>query len=90
MSEDAGVKDIYDRFYSWTSTFSHSHWGALRDSVFDTCGNPLHRLHRIPRESARILPDVLLDACLCVDKILEIISQCYPDFSHRITIKDTK
>lgn len=90
MSEDAGVKDVYDQFYSWTSTFSHGHWGALRDSVFDTCGNSLHRLHRIPRESTRVLPDVLSDACLCVDKILEVISQCYPDFPHKVTIKNTK
>lgn len=90
MSEDADVKDIYDRFYSWTSTFSHGHWGALRDSIFDTCGNSLHRLHRIPRESARVLPDVLSDACFCIDKILETVSQCYPDFPHRVTIKDTK
>lgn len=90
MSEDADVKNIYDRFYSWTSTFSHGHWGALRDSVFNTCGNSLHRLHRIPRESARILPDVLSDACFCIDKILETISQCYPDFPHRVTIRDVK
>lgn len=87
MSEDAGVKDLYDRFYIWPSTFSHGHWGALRDSVFDTCGNPAHRLHRIPRVSARNLRDVLPDACFCVDKLLEVISTCYPDFPHRITVR---
>jgi hypothetical protein len=85
ISEDAGVKNEYDRFYGWTSTFAHGHWGALRDSVYDTCGNALHRLHRIPRESPRSLPDVLPDACLCVDKILEVVSGCYPDFPHRVT-----
>jgi hypothetical protein len=87
MSEDAGVKDFYDRFYIWPSTFSHGHWGALRDSVFDTCGNPAHRLHRIPRDSSRTLRDVLPDACLCVDKLLEVISKCYPDFPHKVTVK---
>jgi hypothetical protein len=49
LSERAEVKDEYDRFYPWTSTYSHGHWGAMRDSVFEVCGNPLHRLHRIPR-----------------------------------------
>ena len=73
LSELAGVKDDYDRYFGWTSTFVHAHWGAVRDSVYDTCGNPLHRLHRIPRESARSLPDVLPDACICVDKVLELV-----------------
>ena len=87
MSMEADVKDIYDRFYNWTSTFSHGHWGAIRDTVFDTCGNPLHRLHRIPRRSTRSLPDVVPDACELVDKVLEIISQLYSDFPHRVTVK---
>lgn len=86
MSEEAGVKDDYDRFNDWTATFSHGHWPAIRDAVFDTCGNPLHRLHRIPRESVRSLPDVVSDACQLVDKILGIVSQLYPDFPHRVTL----
>ena len=63
MSDEAGVKDVYDEFYTWTSTYSHGHWGAVRDSVFTTCGNPLHRLHRIPRGIPRTLPDIVPDAC---------------------------
>lgn len=65
MSEEAGVKEIYDKFYGWTSTYSHGHWGAIRDTVFDTCGNPLYRLHRIPRASPQSLPDVVPDATVC-------------------------
>ena len=87
MSIEAGVKDVYDQFYGWTSTFAHGHWGAIRDTVFETCGNPLHRFHRIPRQSARSLPDVVPDACELVDKILEVAAQLYPDFPHRVTLK---
>ena len=87
MSIEAGVKDMYDQFYSWTSTFAHGHWGAIRDTVFDTCDNPLHRFHRIPRQSTRSLPDVVPDACELVDKVLEIVSQLYPDFPYRVTLK---
>jgi hypothetical protein len=87
MSVEARVKDVYDQFYDWTSTFAHGHWGAIRDTVFETCINPLHRLHRIPRQSARTLPDAIPDACQLVDKILEVISQFYPDFPHRVTIE---
>ena len=37
MSMEADVKDVYDQFYDWTSTFAHGHWGAIRDTVFETC-----------------------------------------------------
>lgn len=86
MSEEAGVKDAYDKFYSWTSTYSHGHWCAVRDAVFDTCANPLHRLHRIPREAARALPDVIPDACELTDTILRLVSEAYPTFDARITL----
>ena len=86
MSMEADVKDVYDQFYDWTSTFAHGHWGAIRDTVFETCINPLHRLHRIPRQSVRTLPDVIPDACLLVDKILEVVAQLYPDFPERVTV----
>ena len=84
MSGMAGVKADYDQFYNWSSTFTHGHWGAVRDAVFDTCGNPLHRLHRIPRQSVRALPDVIPDSCQLVDKILALVSQLYPEFPHRV------
>ena len=86
ISMEAGVKDVYDQFYDWTSTFAHGHWGAIRDTVFETCLNPLHRLHRIPRQFARTLPDVVPDACQLVDKILEVVSQLYSDFPDRVTV----
>lgn len=84
LSIGAGVKDVYDRFYSWTSTFSHGHWGAIRDVGFTVCANPLHRLHRIPRNSARVLSDVIPDVCFLIDGLLETVSQCYPQFPHRL------
>ena len=90
MSEEAGVKDDYDRFYDWASTFAHGHWSAIHDAVFDTCGNPLHRLHRIPRQSPRALPDVVPDACQLVDKILEIVSELYPHFQDRVTLEQRR
>ena len=86
MSTEADVKDVYDQFYDWTSVFAHGHWGAIRDSVFETCLNPMHRLHRIPRQSVRTLPNVVPDACQLVDKILESISILYPNFPHRVTL----
>lgn len=87
MSEEAGVKDVYDNFYGWTSTYSHGQWCAVRDVVFDTCGNALHRLHRIPRSDARSLPLAIPDGCHLVDKVMELVSKAYPKFEMRTTQK---
>ncbi len=84
LSAQAEVKEDYDRFYSWTSMYSHGHWGAVRASVFDTCGNSLHRLHRIPRSNARIQADVLPDAVALVDKLLDVVDRAYPQFGSRL------
>jgi hypothetical protein len=86
MSEEAGKKDVYDKFYGWTSTYSHGYWAAVRDVAFDTCGNPLHRLHRIPRIETRTLPDVVKDACALVDQILDLVSKAYPEFKLRTSL----
>ncbi len=78
MSIAADQKATYDLHYSWSSTFAHSHWCAVRDSVFVTCGNPLHRAHRIPRPETRPLGDVIPDACRIVDMIIANVLHCYP------------
>jgi hypothetical protein len=87
LSEVAQVKNEYDRFYPWTSAYSHGHWGPVRETTFTICGNPLHRVHRIPRKATKALPDVIEDACLLVDKVLEIVSRLYPEFRGRVTIE---
>jgi hypothetical protein len=86
MSDIAEVKTEYDKYYSWTSGYMHGQWAAVRDSVFETCMNPLHRLHRIPRARARMLNDAVPDSCYLADKILEIVSTNYPSFSYRATL----
>jgi hypothetical protein len=87
LSLEAGVKDDYDRFYSWTSMYSHGHWGAIRATVFDTCGNPLHRFHRIPRSTVRSQGDVLPDSVVLVDKLLNLVDRTYPRFENRLALE---
>jgi len=57
LSEKSGVKDAYDAHYSWASGYSHGTWGPIRESCYETCGNPLHRLHRYPQQKS--LPDTV-------------------------------
>lgn len=84
LSIDVGKKDLYDKYYSWTSTFAHGHWGAVRESVFITCGNPLHRLHRYPEMT--LLPSVIDDMILIYNLLLEEFEKVYPDFPFRIEV----
>ena len=86
MSEEAGIKEVYDSFYDWSSGFVHGHWGAVRDSVFVTCVNPLHRFHRIP-EKRRDLNNVVHDAGELVNSVLGLLDKTYPSFSRRFVLK---
>ncbi|HAT6346504.1 TPA: hypothetical protein JAJ28_004315 [Aeromonas hydrophila] len=82
LSEKAKVKDKYDQFYSWTSGYSHGTWGPIREVCFETCGNPLHRLHRYPKK--KVLPDTLYDACNLVNEVLNDLNAIYPGFTLRL------
>jgi hypothetical protein len=87
LSEKADLKDIYDSHYSWTSGYTHGTWGPIRESCYQTCGNPLHRLHRYPER--RALTETIEDAAQLVDCILEDVDIVYPSFAERI-VKNKK
>jgi hypothetical protein len=86
MSEFAGVKADYDRYYPWTSAYAHGNWGAIRGTVLTTCLNPLHRLHRIPLVHARQLGGVIPDMICLVNKILALVDGAYPTFEPRLSV----
>jgi hypothetical protein len=79
LAEDSNTKDDYDKFYGWASTFTHSHWSAIRGTCFTTCQNPLHRLHRFPLpQGVKVLDDSVEDGIYLVNAILSKIWQAYP------------
>jgi hypothetical protein len=90
LSEDCGVKPDYDSLYPWTSAFTHGNWAAIRNSCFDLCINPLHRLHRRLRSDTADLGDVVPDACTLVDKLLDRLDGLYPGFTPRVTLLQSK
>jgi hypothetical protein len=90
MSEDVEAKPDYDNFNNWTSGYVHAQWHAVRDTVFTLCGNPLHRLHRIPRSEARDLNDVVADGVYLADKLIDIMDQLYPSFPLRLRVTWTQ
>ena len=88
MAIDAGLKAEYDAYYPWASAFSHANWGALRNANFDLCLNALHRAHRVLRPGAASLGDVLPDAVLLADRILETLDSLIPGFTARLSIDE--
>jgi len=86
ISEKAGLKPTYDKHYSWVSGYSHASWAQVRETCFQTCGNPLHRLHRYPERNT--LPDVIYDSVKLVDEILFDLDNAYPAFSYRLCVDD--
>ncbi|MFM4722453.1 DUF5677 domain-containing protein [Aeromonas veronii] len=83
MSQIADCKNIYDAYYSWPSSYAHGQWCAVRDVVFTTCHNPLHRLHRIPRTAPRYEDGAENDLILLFNKVLDLLDDIYPSFTKR-------
>lgn len=87
MAEQCGAKGTYDKYYVWTSAYIHGHWGAVRDTNFLTCHNPLHRLHRIPRILHRELPSIAEDAVALVNEMIAVLDKLYPSDDALLQLK---
>jgi len=90
ISEDVGLKKLYDKYYSYTSGYMHANWGAVRESIYQKCINPLHRFHRIPTYDLPLMASVTTDAQEITNCILECLSKAYPKFDFILTKLDNK
>jgi hypothetical protein len=89
MSEISNTKQVYDLYFNWTSAYTHGGWGAIRESIYTTCLNPLHRFHQIPCEKINFLPSVLNDAVKICNSILKLVEQSYPEVMKQLSINTT-
>lgn len=87
LAEESSTKADYDCYYGWASGFVHGQWGAMRDTNFTHCLNPLHRFHRIPLPFHRMLEPTTGDALHLVNRILDDLHTAYPDFDIRFDIE---
>lgn len=78
LATDCGAKDIYDKYYDWSSGFIHGNWSAVRDTNFVSCHNPIHRLHRIPRVVHRSLNSVEPDAIGLTNDMIAVLEKLFP------------
>ncbi|RWE77785.1 DUF5677 domain-containing protein [Mesorhizobium sp.] len=84
MADSGGVKDVYDKFYDWSSGYVHGQWASARSTVFVSCLNPLHRFHLIPSPQVLEMPSVLGDACKLINRMLDHVNAMYPPFKVRL------
>ncbi len=79
-----GEKNLYDKYYSYTSGYVHANWAAVREAAFQKCLNPLHRGHRVPSYGLMILPSVNEDSRELLNKMLKLVDLSYGNFKHQI------
>lgn len=84
MASESDTKDVYDKYYDWSSGYVHANWIAVRDTVMTTCLNPLHRFHRVPWSPKVIMPSVSSDAAGLCNRILDDLNHLYPTFKNRL------
>lgn len=85
ISIEVGEKELYDKYYDYSSGYVHANWGAVREAALQSCYNPLHRLHRIPGYGLPILPNVNDDCREFVNKLLGLVDKTYSGFEPRIS-----
>lgn len=78
ISEVVEEKELYDKFYDYTSGFSHANWGSVRESSMQKCSNPLHRMHNIPAWGLLMLPSVCGDIVDIINKTVSLVESEYP------------
>ncbi len=86
IAEEAGVKDVYDRYYDTLSGYVHGNWMAVRHSAFGECLNPLHRFHRIPLPPREFVEDAVPDIVKLLNLCLERLAFLYPPFKPRFRL----
>ncbi len=84
MADAGKIKNVYDKYYDWSSGYAHGHWICVRDTVFVNCLNPLHRFHRIPASPKSNMPSILPDACKLVNRMIDDLNHLYPSLKPRI------
>lgn len=76
MSLESETKEVYDKYYDWASSYVHCNWSAVRDSIFTTDFNPLHRLMRVPVPKENF-NDVIKDVVEIVNLQLKQLTKLY-------------
>ncbi len=78
-AERLGMKDFYDKYFGWQSSFVHAEWGAVRASVYERCNNPLHEWHLVPAFRVGGLDKVILDLLDILSSMIDTLSLSCPD-----------
>jgi hypothetical protein len=81
MALSAGVEDLYRLGLAPMSSITHSEWPALARYALEYCRNPLHRLHRVPRQSLSpsVRPTAGRSAVFLAEQLLDAYKVAFPE-----------
>lgn len=79
MSEECGLKDLYDKYYILPSAYIHAHWTALDNLMLCFNLNPLHRCKKVMFGMNLRYKSTIYDALVVLNKALEVFNKEYPD-----------
>lgn len=80
--EEVGEKELYDTIYDYDISYSHAHWGAIRESSMLKCDNVLHQLHISADDNLQqVSKSTHYDYITVFIKILLVISSEYNGIS---------
>lgn len=80
--EDIGEKELYDTLYDYDISYSHAHWGAIRESSMLKCDNTLHQLHiSSDASNQQISKSTEFDYITIFIKLMKVISTQYNGIS---------
>lgn len=81
--EEVEEKELYDTIYDYDISYSHAHWGAVRESSLLKCDNTLHQLHIASDEYGQQLSkSTEYDYIMIFVKIMKVISSQYNGISN--------
>ena len=82
MALAAGVEDLYRLALAPMSSITHSEWPALARYALEYCRNPLHRLHRVPRQSLApsVRPTAGRTAVFLAEQLLDAYKAAFPEY----------
>lgn len=81
--EDVEEKELYDTIYDYDISYSHAHWGAVRESSLLKCDNTLHQLHIVSDEyGQQASKSTEYDYVMIFARMMRVISSQYVGISN--------
>lgn len=81
-------KELYDTIYDYDVSYSHAHWGAIRETSMLKCDNSLHKYHIVTDDKfQQFCKSTHYDYIVIFAKICELVSKEFSGISDEFISK---